>query len=80
VSGIVHHVDAERGYACGRQSKVGKLDEAATRGWSIVDIKRGWNRILSAGRQGSMTAISGTNLYPGLPGGTAAFLRRRRSP
>jgi hypothetical protein len=44
-AGIVHHTDAEREYAYDRQSKVGRLDKAAARGWSIVDMKSDWNRI-----------------------------------
>ncbi|MEA1834319.1 HAD family hydrolase [Methylobacterium durans] len=44
--GLVHHTDAEREYAYDRQSRVGRLDraldEAAGRGWSIVDMSRDW--------------------------------------
>ena len=47
--GIVHHTDAEREYAYDRQSQVGKLDKAlaegTAKGWTIVDMKRDWNRI-----------------------------------
>jgi hypothetical protein len=46
---IVHHTDAPREGAYDRQSPVGKLDkaldEAAKKGWVVVDIKRDW-RIL----------------------------------
>ena len=44
--GLVHHTDAEREYAYDRQSPVGRLDkaldEAAARGWTVVDMKRDW--------------------------------------
>jgi phosphoglycolate phosphatase-like HAD superfamily hydrolase len=47
--GLVHHTDAEREYAYDRQSHVGKLDkaldEAKTRGWQVVDMKRDWKVI-----------------------------------
>jgi haloacid dehalogenase-like hydrolase len=48
-AGLVHHTDAEREYAYDRDSSVGKLDkaldEAAAKGWTIVDMKRDWTRI-----------------------------------
>ena len=48
-SGIVHHTDADREYAYDRQSKIGKLDkaldEATTKGWSVVDMKRDWKTV-----------------------------------
>jgi phosphoglycolate phosphatase-like HAD superfamily hydrolase len=51
-AGIVHHTDAEREYAYDRQSKVGKLDkaldEAAAKGWTVVDMKRDWKTIFPA--------------------------------
>ena len=47
--GLVHHTDAEREYAYDRQSKVGKLDkaldEAAAKGWMVVDMKTDWRSI-----------------------------------
>lgn len=47
--GVVHHTDAEREYAYDRQSHIGKLDkaldEAKTRGWTVVDMKGDWKRI-----------------------------------
>jgi phosphoglycolate phosphatase-like HAD superfamily hydrolase len=47
--GIVHHTDAEREWAYDRTSKIGKLDKAldegTRRGWTIVDMKRDWNRV-----------------------------------
>ena len=46
---IVHHTDAEREYAYDRESHFGRLaealDEAASRGWTVVDMKQDWNRI-----------------------------------
>lgn len=46
---IIHHTDAEREWAYDRQSHVGKLDrgldEAPSRSWHVVDMKRDWNRI-----------------------------------
>jgi hypothetical protein len=47
--GIVHHTDAEREYAYDRASHIGKLDkawdEAARRGWLVVDMKQDWKVI-----------------------------------
>jgi phosphoglycolate phosphatase-like HAD superfamily hydrolase len=49
---IVHHTDAEREYAYDRESHVGKLDkaldEAASRGWIVVDMKADWRTIFPA--------------------------------
>jgi phosphoserine phosphatase len=49
---IVHHTDAEREYAYDRKSPIGlldkALDEAAVRGWSVVDMKRDWKAIYPA--------------------------------
>jgi hypothetical protein len=45
----VHHTDAEREYAYDRASHIGKLDkgldEAAAKGWTVVDMKRDWKVI-----------------------------------
>lgn len=45
----VHHTDAEREWAYDRTSHIGKLDkgldEAAQRGWTVVDMKRDWKII-----------------------------------
>jgi hypothetical protein len=50
-AGIVHHTDADREYAYDRQSKIGKLDkaldEAAAKGWTVVDMKRDWKRVFA---------------------------------
>jgi len=47
--GLVHHTDAEREWAYDRTSPIGKLDkaldEANTKGWTIVDMKHDWKRI-----------------------------------
>jgi phosphoglycolate phosphatase-like HAD superfamily hydrolase len=52
-AGLVHHTDAEREYAYDRQSKIGKLDkaldEAAAKGWTVVDMKRDWKAIFPIG-------------------------------
>jgi phosphoglycolate phosphatase-like HAD superfamily hydrolase len=46
---IVHHTDAEREFAYDRQSHIGKLDkaldEARTKGWTVVDMKSDWKTI-----------------------------------
>ena len=53
---IVHHTDEAREWAYDRKSSVGKLDkaldEAAEKGWTIVDMKVDWRQIfaLEAGR------------------------------
>jgi phosphoglycolate phosphatase-like HAD superfamily hydrolase len=50
-AGIVHHTDAEREYAYDRQSKIGKLDkaldEAAAKGWSVVDMRQDWKKVFA---------------------------------
>ena len=49
---LVHHTDAEREYAYDRDSHVGKLDsaldEAATAGWTVVDMRTDWETIFPA--------------------------------
>jgi hypothetical protein len=46
---LVHHTDAEREWAYDRDSKIGHLDkaldEAATRGWTVVSMRDDWNTI-----------------------------------
>lgn len=48
---IVHHTDAEREYAYDRESIVGRLDkaldQAAKRGWTVVDMKNDWKTIFA---------------------------------
>ncbi|MBI1282708.1 MAG: haloacid dehalogenase-like hydrolase [Thiobacillus sp.] len=45
----VHHTDAEREYAYDRTSSIGRLDkgldEAAEKGWTVVDMKNDWTVI-----------------------------------
>lgn len=47
----VHHTDAERVRAYDRTSQIGKLDkgldEAAQRGWTVVDMKKDWKRVFA---------------------------------
>jgi phosphoglycolate phosphatase-like HAD superfamily hydrolase len=53
-AGLVHHTDAEREYAYDRTSHIGKLDkaldEAATKRWTVVDMKRDWKVIFPAAK------------------------------
>ncbi len=48
---LIHHTDGDREFAYDRESHVGKLsrglDQAATRGWVIADMKRDWKRIFA---------------------------------
>jgi phosphoserine phosphatase len=47
--GLVHHTDAEREWAYDRTSHIGKLDkaldEARSKGWTVVSMKSDWKRI-----------------------------------
>lgn len=47
----IHHTDAEREWAYDRQSHVGSLDagldEAKTKGWTLVSMKDDWKRIFT---------------------------------
>ena len=47
--GLVHHTDADRELAYDRASHTGKLDkaldEAAAKGWTVVDMKLDWKVI-----------------------------------
>jgi phosphoserine phosphatase len=47
--GLVHHTDAEREFAYDRQSRIGHLDKALddanAKGWTVVDMKRDWNKV-----------------------------------
>ena len=51
---IVHHDDAEREWAYDRKSLVGRLDkaldEAATKGWTVVSMKKDWAAIFPAAK------------------------------
>ncbi|MEZ6035504.1 MAG: HAD family hydrolase [Planctomycetaceae bacterium] len=46
---LVHHTDAQREFAYDRESSVGRLarglDEAAGRGWTVVDMKNDWKQV-----------------------------------
>ncbi|MGB3561640.1 MAG: HAD family hydrolase [Thermoanaerobaculia bacterium] len=46
---LIHHTDAEREWAYDRDSHVGRLDrgldEAAQRGWVVVDMKTDWTAV-----------------------------------
>ena len=46
---IVHHTDAEREWAYDRNSSIGRLDkaldEAQSKGWVVVDMKKDWKTI-----------------------------------
>lgn len=46
---IIHHTDAQREYAYDRDSHIGKLDkalsEAEQRGWTVVDMRKDWNKV-----------------------------------
>jgi hypothetical protein len=48
---LVHHTDADREWAYDRSSPIGRLDaaldEAQARGWTVVDMKRDWDRVFS---------------------------------
>lgn len=45
----VHHTDADREWAYGRKSHIGKLDkgldEATAKGWTVVDMKNDWKKV-----------------------------------
>jgi hypothetical protein len=51
LAALVHHTDAEREWAYDRKSPVGRLDraldEAAAKGWTVVDMKRDWKRVFA---------------------------------
>jgi hypothetical protein len=46
---IIHHADADREWACDRDSAIGKLsetlDQAPQRGWTVIDMKQDWKQI-----------------------------------
>jgi phosphoglycolate phosphatase-like HAD superfamily hydrolase len=49
--GLMHHTDAVREWAYDRKSPVGQLDkaldEATSKGWTVVDMKRDWKRVFA---------------------------------
>lgn len=51
---IVHHTDAEREWAYDRKSQIGKLDkaldEAAAKGWTVIDMKQDWKTVFPESR------------------------------
>jgi len=51
---IVHHTDADREWAYDRDSHIGRLDrgldEAADRGWLIVDMAKDWKTVFPSDR------------------------------
>jgi phosphoserine phosphatase len=50
---LIHHTDAEREWAYDRDSHIGRLDrgldEAADRGWVVVDMKEDWRIVFPSG-------------------------------
>jgi hypothetical protein len=49
---LVRHTDEDREWAYDRSSSIGRLDEALdeaqAKGWTVVDMKRDWNRVFSS--------------------------------
>ena len=47
----VHHTDSDREWAYDRDGSIGRLDkgldEARTRGWTVVDMKTDWKRVFA---------------------------------
>lgn len=63
-AGVVHHTDGDREWAYDRTSHVGKLDkaldEATTRGWTVVDMKQDWKEVFApAGQVSRSTKTDG---------------------
>ena len=52
---LVHHTDAEREWAYDRPSLIGQLDkawdEAAAKGWTLIDMKNDWKQIFPFGNK-----------------------------
>jgi hypothetical protein len=59
---IVHHTDGEREVAYDRQSHIGRLDKALdqawSRGWTVVSMKDDWKAIFPSPDAGARTAGS----------------------
>jgi hypothetical protein len=57
-AGVVHHTDGAREYVYDRASQIGRLDkaldEARTRGWTVVNMARDWAAVFP--RAGTATA------------------------
>jgi hypothetical protein len=47
--GLIHHTDGDREVAYDRESSIGRLDqaldEATSRGWTVVDMKQDWKTV-----------------------------------
>jgi phosphoglycolate phosphatase-like HAD superfamily hydrolase len=59
---FVHHTDAEREWAYDRKAaSFGRLDkgldEAAAKGWTVVDMRKDWNMVFAAQHTNGVTAI-----------------------
>lgn len=64
LAALVHHTDAQREYAYDRTAKSGRLDkgldEAAAKGWVVVDMKGDWKSVFKVGSTGS-AAVAASN-------------------
>ena len=60
---ILHHDDGEREYAYDRESHVGRLskglDDAGSKGWTLVSMKRDWSRVFPAAPEVSPSTPGG---------------------
>jgi hypothetical protein len=49
---LVHHTDADREWACDRESAIGRLDktldEAHEKAWTVVDMRQDWKTVYSS--------------------------------
>jgi hypothetical protein len=59
---LLHHTDAEREWAYDRKAiSFGRLDkgldEAAAKGWTVVDIRKDWNMVFAGETPNGVTAI-----------------------
>lgn len=58
---FVHHTDAEREWAYDRTSHIGRLDkgldEAKTRGWTVVDMKADWKAVYPPEKTSQVPAL-----------------------
>jgi uncharacterized lipoprotein YbaY/phosphoglycolate phosphatase-like HAD superfamily hydrolase len=79
---IVHHTDADREWAYDRESHIGKLDkaldEAASRGWTVVSMKDDWKTIFPA--QASSKRTGESRSETGTITGTVAYRQRIALP
>ncbi len=62
LAALVHHTDAEREYAYDRAARSGKLDkaldEAASKGWLVVDMKEDWKTVFKPDGTATATATA----------------------